>query len=120
MVEIIIGDGKQKEKPQKELDIINGGYKNNIEEQKLESNSQLKDVLENLDRDVVEGDYLTSIDFNTRLTSSEVGDIVALQMMDVLKVGGEECSLLARTIKRHKVSIGGEGRKEKVQVAQGE
>jgi len=120
MVEIIIGNGKESDKS-KQFDIVNGGYGNTgFKEQKLENSSALKDVLENLDRDEVEGDFLTTIDFNTRLSLGEIGDIVALQMMDVLKVGGEECSLLARTIKRHKVSLNGLGRTEKVKIAQGE
>ena len=122
MVEIIFGDLDKdiKEKP-KEFDIIKGGTTDRYNERKLETNSSaLKDVLDNLDKDELEDNNLTSIDFNTRLREDEVGDIVALQMMDVLKVGGEECSLLARTIKRHKVSINGLGRKEKVQVAMGE
>jgi len=122
MVEIIFGDLEKDitEKP-KEFNIIKGGTTDRYNERKLETNSSaLKDVLDNLDKDELEDNNLTSIDFNTRLREDEVGDIVALQMMDVLKVGGEECSLLARTIKRHKVSINGLGRKEKVQVAMGE
>jgi hypothetical protein len=103
------------------LDIDKGGFNPaRYNEQKIENSSALKDVLENLDRDVLEDDNLTSIDFNTRLTEDEIGNIVALQMMDVFKVGGSECSLMARTLKRHKVSLGGQGRKEKVQIAQGE
>jgi len=129
MVEIIFGDiNNQPEEEEKTLDIINGGMvnvnkainMNGYKERKLENSSALKDVFENLDRDEMDADNLTTIDFNTRLRDDEIGDIVSLQMMTVLKVGGDECSLIARTIKRHKVSLGGEGRKEKVRIAQGE
>ena len=89
--------------------------------QELRETNNIKEVIDNLDRDVVdEKTNLTSIDFNTRLTSSELGSIVALQMLHTLQVGGSSCSLISRSIKRHKVSLGGLGRTEKVKIIQGE
>jgi len=82
--------------------------------------SELKEVFENLDKDIVEAEHFTSIDFNTRLTNFELSGIVGLQMLVPLKVGGANCSLIARNIKRHKVSLGGLGRMEKVQIVQGQ
>lgn len=90
-------------------------------EQTLQESNVIKDVINNLDSDVVDKDTnLTSIDFNTRLNDSELGSIVALQMLHTLNVGGSACSLLARSVKRHKVSLKGLGRTEKVQIIQGE
>ena len=82
--------------------------------------SELKEVFENLDKDVVESEHFTSIDFNTRLTNFELSGIVGLQMLVPLRVGGANCSLIARNIKRHKVSLGGLGRLEKVKIVQGQ
>ena len=90
------------------------------EEQRLEESNIIKDVINNLDNDTMQEDNLTSIDFNTRLQATEIPAIVSMQMLHTFKVGGRNCSLLARTIKRHKVSLGGLGRTEKVQIIQGE
>lgn len=86
----------------------------------LQESNPIMDVINTLDRDVMETDNLTSIDFNTRLEPSEIGNITALQMLHTLGVGGKSCSLIARSIKRHKVSLRGLGRTEKVQIMQGE
>jgi hypothetical protein len=90
------------------------------DEQKLEEVNNIKEVLINLDKDEVQQDNLTTIDFNTRLGQTEISSIVALQLLHTMKVGGRVCSLITRSIKRHKVSLGGLGRKEKVQIIQGE
>jgi len=90
------------------------------DEQKLEEVNNIKEVLINLDKDEVQEDNLTTIDFNTRLGQTEISSIVALQLLHTMKVGGRVCSLITRSIKRHKVSLGGLGRKEKVQIIQGE
>jgi hypothetical protein len=90
-------------------------------EYKLEENNVIRDVIQNLDSDTTDvHTNLTTIDFNTRLRSEEIGSIVALQMLHTLRVGGSECSLIARSIKRHKVSLKGLGREEKVRIIQGE
>lgn len=90
-------------------------------EYKLEEKNTIREVIENLDRDITDPkSNLTTIDFNTRLTATEIGSIVALQMLHTLRVGGSECSLIARSIKRHKVSLQGLGREEKVRIIQGE
>jgi len=86
----------------------------------FEQVSELKEVFENLDKDIVEDNHFTSIDFNTRLTNFELAGIVGLQMLVPLKVGGSHCSLIARNIKRHKVSLAGLGRTEKVKIVQGQ
>ena len=93
---------------------------NYANESQFEQVSELKEVFENLDKDVVENDHFTSIDFNTRLSDFELSSIVALQMLVPLKIGGSYCSLIARNIKRHKVSLGGLGRMEKVKIVQGQ
>jgi len=67
----------------------------------------------NLDKDEVQQDNLTTIDFNTRLGQTEISSIVALQLLHTMKVGGRVCSLITRSIKRHKVSLGGLGRKKR-------
>jgi len=91
---------------------------NNVE--KLEEVNNVKEVLINLDKDEVGDDNLTTIDFNTRLHQTEIGSIVALQLLHSLKVGGSSCSLITRSIKRHKVSLGGMGRREKVDIIKGD
>jgi len=93
---------------------------NKVNEQTIHQSSELKEIFDNLDSDKLQEENLTSIDFNTRLSEREIGDLSTLQMMDILKVGGSEISLLARTIKRHKVSLDGKGREEKVRIVQGE
>lgn len=92
----------------------------NTEVQTLEEVNNIREVLINLDKDEVQEDNLTTIDFNTRLAQTEIAPIVALQLLHTLRVGGSACSLITRSIKRHKVSLGGLGRKEKVQIIQGE
>jgi len=89
-------------------------------ESQFEQVSELKEVFDNLDKDIVEDDHFTSIDFNTRLTNFELSGIVGLQMLVPLKIGGSHCSLIARNIKRHKVSLMGLGRTEKVKIVQGQ
>ena len=89
-------------------------------ESQFEQVSELKEVFDNLDKDVVEDDHFTSIDFNTRLTDFELSSIVALQMLVPLRIGGKYCSLISRNIKRHKVSLAGLGRSEKVKIVQGQ
>ena len=86
----------------------------------LTEGNAILDVINTLDRDIIEQGNLTSIDFNTRLSGSEISNITALQMLHTLQVGGSACSLIARSIKRHKVSLNGLGRTEKVQIMQGE
>jgi hypothetical protein len=93
---------------------------NKVNEHTIHQNSELREIFDNLDSDTLQEENLTSIDFNTRLSEKEIGDLSTLQMMDILKVGGNEISLLARTIKRHKVSLNGKGREEKVRIVQGE
>ena len=94
---------------------------NKPQTQELQAPNTIREVIENLDRDVVDkGSNLTTIDFNTRLHASEMGGIVALQMLHTLGVGGSAVSLIARSIKRHKVSLNGLGREEKVRIIQGE
>lgn len=88
--------------------------------EKLEEVNNVKEVLITLDKDEVQEDNLTTIDFNTRLHESEVAPIVALQLLHSLRVGGSACSLITRSIKRHKVSLGGQGRKEKVDIIKGD
>jgi len=89
--------------------------------QELREENTITAVIDNLDKDIVDtASNLTTIDFNTRLTSTEIGPIVALQMLHTLRVGGASCSLIARSIKRHKVSLRGLGREEKVRIIQGD
>ena len=84
------------------------------------ANNIIKDVIDALDRDVMQDDTLTTIDFNTRLDVSEVPSITLLQMLSSLGLGGFESSLLARRIQRNRVSLDGKGREEKVRIIQGE
>lgn len=94
---------------------------NQPQTQELQETNTITAVIDNLDKDIVDTrSNLTTIDFNTRLTSTEIGPIVALQMLHTLRVGGASCSLIARSIKRHKVSINGLGREEKVRIIQGD
>src|SRR6056297_3116644 len=87
---------------EKTRDVANG-IDNTPQVQKLEESNTIREVIENLDRYVTDKESnLTTIDFNTRLRASEVGSIVALQMLHTLRVGGSACSLIARSIKRHK------------------
>lgn len=89
-------------------------------EEELKESNTITEVFDNLDRDVTGEDNMTSIDFNTRLNTFEIPAISSLQMMNTFLVGGKYCSIMARTIKRHKVSFMGLGRSEKVDIAKGE
>lgn len=82
--------------------------------------SPVTDVVNNLDRDDIEDKYFTSIDFNSRLKDEEVSPLSIVQVMNINRVGGIYCLNIPRVIKRNKVSLGGLGRQEKVQVVTGE
>lgn len=106
-----------------DIDFINKTKDNNqiINEQTFTQQSDVKEVIDTLDKDIIEPNTnMTSIDFNTRLTNLEIGGLVALQMLHSLDVGGNACSLISRSIKRHKVSLKGLGREEKVRMFQGD
>ena len=88
--------------------------------EELRSDNIISEVINNLDRDDIVDNNLTTIDFNTDLTQSEISSIVPLQMLSTFRVSGKYASLLARTIKRHKVSLNRKGRSEKVDIIKGE
>ena len=115
-----IDDINTVESDDNDVQIVNREMNRFNEVEKLEEINNVREVLLTLDKDEVGDDNLTTIDFNTRLHQTEVGSIVALQLLHSLRVGGSACSLITRSIKRHKVSLGGMGRKEKVDIIKGD
>lgn len=86
----------------------------NDDEQEITSTNDLFEIFQNLDADKEDpSTHLTTIDFNTDLTHEEISNIVPLQLLTSFKVAGALPCLLARTIKRHKVSLNRQGRIEK-------
>ena len=93
----------------------------NPEEERLQpANNIIKDVIDNLDRDVNNASGMNTIDFNTELEPMEISALTTLQMLSTLGLGGFECGLLAQRIQRNKVSIKRKGRTEKVDIIKGE
>lgn len=79
-----------------------------------EQNNETKEMVEEMNADTNEGDGFSKIDMRTRLTGSEVPAIVAVDSMIAMGVFPTECSKITRSKKRLAVSLGGQGRKEMV------
>jgi len=128
MDEILLGDWETAKigGEDKDLSKYNRSLKINreidsLDEEQLHSpNNIIKDVIDNLDRDVTNKNGMNSIDFNTQLNAFEIPAMTVLQMLSTLGLGGSECSLLALRIQRNKVSTDRKGRTEKVDVIKGE
>jgi len=93
-------------------------FHNDIQEVKTEH--IISEVIKCMNSDLVDADYLTSIDFNTDLTRDDISSIVPLQMLTSFNLAGKNASLLARMIKRHLVSLERKGRTEIKEMFKGE
>ena len=90
-------------------------------ESPMQQDSDLKGVMKEMNDDVLETEaQLPSIDLKTRLHPVEVSSIVIHDAIISLDCLPKECLITTRTKKRLAVSLKGEGRKEMVQIVQGE
>lgn len=85
-------------------------------DQPFKEQSEIAQVFTNMDDDSVSGEGMSNIDFNARLLSHEAS---MCMIFDELKAKGilPSSANLTRMKKRLSVSIGGQGRREKVQIA---
>jgi len=89
-------------------------------EKMFEEQSELRQVMEQLDSDQIDPSTLMSnIDFNTRIDRTEMKNILVIDELTRLGILPKVIGL-TRQHKRLAVSIGGEGRKEKVRIVASE
>lgn len=90
-------------------------------ESPMQQDSDLKGVMKEMNEDSLETENkLPSIDLKTRLLPIEVTSIVIHDTVISLDCLPKACLITTRTKKRLAVSLQGEGRKEMVQIVQGE
>jgi len=83
--------------------------------------TELGDAMRELNEDIVdEESKQSSIDMRTRLNKYEIPTLSAVDMLVSFKMIPEECLSLTRQLKRLRVSLNGEGRKELVSVVHGQ
>ena len=89
-------------------------------EQPIQEVTELGEVMRNLDDDLQDkSTRMSNIDFNTRLNSIEINNIMIIDELTRLGVLPSNIGI-TRQKKRLSVSLKGEGRKEKVAIVQGE
>lgn len=83
--------------------------------------SEMAETLKTLNSDSLDPNTgMSSIDMNTRMNVIERNGIVGLDSLVQLKVCPPECLAFTRQMKRLNVSLGGQGRKETVDIVAGE
>jgi len=86
----------------------------------IKEKSELGQVMDNLDSDKIDiKTNMSSIDMNTRLSDREIRASLVFDELRRLGLMPSECDI-TRQLKRLKISMNGEGRKEKVQMVNGE
>jgi len=91
-----------------------------LDENLIKEKSELGEVMDNLDSDRIDTvSNMSSIDFNSRLTATEIKDILILDEFIRLGIMNKNIGL-GRQKKRLSVSLGGLGRSEKVQIVAGD
>lgn len=96
------------------LDVMMGQEKPFVEETELAS------VMKSLDSDTMDANTkMSSIDFNTRLSEPQVGACLVIDQLKHMGVLPANINI-TQGLKRLNVSLGGEGRKEKVEVVVGQ
>lgn len=89
-------------------------------ETEIKEGTELGDSLKELNRDDIEpGTRMSGIDMRARLHYVEVGSILAIDTMVLLKFLPVSCSQLTRQKKRLSVSIEGQGRNDIVNIVSG-
>ena len=85
----------------------------------FEDVTELGQVMDNLDNDVIDDSTgMSKIDFNARLGRDEVRNIIAIDELN--RLGIIPSIALTRQFKRLSVSLDGRGRQEKVEIVQGQ
>ena len=75
--------------------------------------TEMGETLRELNSDVIEpGTRMSGIDLRARLHHAEIGPVLAIDTLVALKVLPSSCLAFTRQKKRLSVSLGGEGRKE--------
>ncbi len=82
--------------------------------------TELGEAMQALDNDTLDTDTrMSRIDFNTRLHEVEIGYVLAVDTLVMMKVCPTDCLSLTRQKKRLMVSLEGKGRIEKVDLVVG-
>jgi hypothetical protein len=85
----------------------------------LSEPSELRGAITSLMEDVLDPETnMSSMDMRSRLTNHEIGAILAIDTLVALDALPKQALLFTRQKKRLSVSLGGEGRKEIVQLSQ--
>ena len=91
-----------------------------IDEKQFQEKSELAEVMDGLDQDIQDKiTKMSSIDFNTRLNSTERASMVVIDELTRMGLFPENTGI-TRQFKRLAVSLEGKGRTEKVQMVCGE
>ena len=89
----------------------------NDDENILKESTELGQAFDNLDNDLKdESSGMSGIDFNTRLSGDQIGAILIIDEFTRIGLIPKHHGL-TRQIKRLNVSLKGEGRREKVEIA---
>lgn len=89
------------------------------QEEFLKEKSELAETFAMMDNSEEDKKGRSAIDFNTRLSTDQIDAVVVVDQLQAVGLLPEDIDITT-TIKRLNVSINGEGRKEKVQIAQGQ
>lgn len=90
------------------------------DEIRIQEKTELGEVMDNLDSDKIDpSSRMSSIDFNARLSGTEISSIMVIDELTRLGIFPESAGI-TRQKKRLSVSLNGKGRDEKVEVVRGE
>lgn len=85
---------------------------------KFQEKSELAQTFDHLDTDDIGEDGMSPMDMNSRLSAGKVSAILKFDSLVRLGIMPPELGSLTRQLKRLSVSLLGEGRKEKVRIAE--
>jgi hypothetical protein len=87
-----------------------------LDETIISEQTEMGQAFDNLDRDKIDAEGMTGVDFNTRLSSDQIGCILIIDEFKRLGLVPKHHGL-TRQIKRLNVSLDGKGRAEKTAIA---
>lgn len=92
----------------------------NRAEEPLREKSELGEVMDSLDRDILDRETsMSSLDMNTRLSGKKIKSILVFDELQRIGIFPKTCSI-SRQSKRLNISMNGLGRMEKVEIVKGE
>lgn len=103
----------------KDINVKNSFNQLEMGMQPVQETSDIAQTIKELNDDDVTEDRFSNIDMKTRLHSSEISSIIALDSLIALKFLPENTSFIPRSKKRLAVSQDGKGRNEIVEISKG-